>query len=433
MPVDRQMYAEAYRIASETQEAALRLKAKAQSILDGLGAANELFQALKQAGVSVDAHREKIRLAQVAYQALDFDGAKDTLDVLMALMRSEQANAETRRLLTESQLLREDGHRLSVPTETAVTQIADAQAALEDGRSADALQKARAVSGQLIEILRPVLSENLRSLEQDLEVARSAGLDTAPVVEALGEARRRLGLPVPVGVAEIVERARSQLVETRGFLEHAERALKRAAEAINQAELVHAPVPNARERLGTVEATLKRRDYARAIELASTLEREMIQHAYQQVSKSLAGFQAELVRARQEGGDTSVAENLLMQARTALEEGRPLETLQLAARSESEIERVELQVRIAQATLKTMEEKLSTAEREGVRAHRRPGQAPRGTAVVPGPALSDRPRVGDRRLRLARLLARGPPTGARRARLGGPPGQGGAGGRRRCR
>jgi hypothetical protein len=363
-----QQYAEAYRIASQTQEAALRLKSKAQSILDGLGLANELFQELKQAGVSIDAHREKIRLAQVAYQAMDFDGAKDTLDVLMALMRSEQANAETRRLLTESQLLREDGHRLSVPTDAAVAQIAEAQAALEDGRSSEALQKARLVEAQLVEILRPVLAENLRNLEQDLEVARAAGLDTAPVVEALGEARRRLSLPVPVGVAEIVERARSQLVETRGFLEHAERASKRAAEAINQAELVHAPVPTARERLDSVAATLKRRDYARAIELASTLEREMIQHTYQQVSKSLAGFQAELVRARQEGGDTSVAENLLMQARTCLEEGRPLDALQLAARSESEIERVELQVRIAQASLKTMEEKLSAAEHEGLRA-----------------------------------------------------------------
>jgi len=363
-----QRYAEAYRIASETQEAALRLKAKAQSILDGLAAANELFQELKQGGVSIDAHREKIRLAQVAYQAVDFDGAKDTLDVLMALMRSEQANAETRRLLTESQLLREDAQRLSVPTDPFVGKIAEAQSALDDGRSSDALQKARHVEAELVEILRPVLTENLRTLEQDLEIGRSAGLDIAGVVEALGEARRRLGLPVPVGVAEIVERARSNLVESRGFMEHADRAFKRAAEAINQAELVHAPVPNARERLAAVESALKRRDYVRGIELASTLEREMIQLTYQQVSKALAGFQAVLVRARQEGGDTSVAENLLMQARTALEEGRPLDALQLAARSESEVERVELQVRIAQASLKTIEEKVAVAEREGLKA-----------------------------------------------------------------
>ncbi len=363
-----QRYSDAYRIAAETQDAALRLKAKAQSILDGLAAANELFQELKSGGVTIDVHRDKIRLAQVAYQALDFDGAKDTLDVLMALMRSELANAETRRLIAEARLLREDGQRLSIPTDALAARITEAQSALDDGRSSEALQSARRVGTELVETLRPVLAENLRTLEQDLEVAQSAGLDIAPVVEVLGEARRRLGLPVPVGVAELVERASAQLVETRGFLEHADRALKRAAEALNQGELVRASVPNGRDRLAAVETTLKRRDYARAIELAGTLEREMLQVTYQQVSKNLAGFQGVLVRARQAGGDTAIAENLLMQARQALEEGRPLEALQLASRSEAELERVELQLRIAEGSLRTMQGKLESAEKEGLQA-----------------------------------------------------------------
>ena len=363
-----QRSAEAYRIASETQEAAMRLKAKAQSILDGLAAANELFQELKQGGVVVDAHREKIRLVQVAYQALDFDGAKDTLDVLMALMRSDLSNAETRRLLAESRLLREDGQRLSIPTDAVAGRLTEAESALDDGRSSEALQAARKIEAELVEILRPVLTENLRTLEQDLEVAQSAGIDTTAVVELLGESRRRLGLPVPVGVAELIDRARAQLVETRGFLEHADRAWKRAAEALNQGELVRAALPNGRERLAAVETAVKRRDYARAIDLAGALEREMLQVTYQQVSKNLAGFQGVLVRSRQTGSDTSVAENLLMQARQALEEGRPLEALQIASRSEAELERVELQVRIAEGSLKTMQGKLASAEKEGLRA-----------------------------------------------------------------
>ncbi|MCI4353958.1 MAG: hypothetical protein L3K06_01160, partial [Thermoplasmata archaeon] len=270
--------------------------------------------------------------------------------------------------LSEARLLREDGQRLSIPTDTFSGRITEAQAALDDGRSSESLQAARRIEGELVEILRPVLNENLRTLEQDLEVAQSAGLDTAPVIEALGEARRRLALPVPVGVAELMERARAQLVETRGFMEHADRALKRAAEALNQGELVRASIPNGRERLIAAETAVKRRDYARAIDLGGSLEREMLQVTYQQVSKHLAGFQGVLVRSRQGGGDTSIAENLLMQARQALEEGRPLEALQLASRSEAELERVELQVRIAEGSLKTMQGKLAVAEKEGLKA-----------------------------------------------------------------
>jgi hypothetical protein len=363
-----QRYAESYAKAAATQEAAVRMKTTAQALLDGLGQANQLYAELKQAGVAAEAHREKIRLAQVAYQALDFDGAKETLEVLMALMRSEKANAETRRLLSESDLLREDGHRLSLATEAPEKVVQEARAALDDGRSAEALQKARSVHAELVQLIKPVLTENLRTVEQDLEIARAAGLEIAPVVETVGEARRRLGSPVPLGVAELLESGRSRLIETRGFHEHAERALKRAGEALGQAELVHVNVPDGRTRFAELEGALKRREYARSVELASTLEREMIQLTYQQVSKTLAGFQAVLVRARQDGGDTSVAENLLMQARQALEEGRPLDGLQLAARSEAELERVELQIRIAQASLKTMQHKLAEAVKEGITA-----------------------------------------------------------------
>lgn len=361
-------YAEAYRLATATQEAAMRLRSKAESILDELQSANQLIAELARAGVAVDAFREKVRLAQAGYQALDLDGAKDGLDVLMALLKAEQANAETRRLIGEAELLREDAVKLTLPSEAYPARIEEARAALAEGRSAEALQKARAVQTELVELMKPVLLEHLRTIDRDLEVARAANLDIGPITEMLGEARRRLALPVPTGVTETLDAARGRLVETRGFHEHAERAVKRARDALAEAELVHAAPAGARERLAEVETTLGRREYATVIDRATTLEREMLQSTYEQVSKTLAGFQGLVVRARQEGTDTTVAENLLQQARQALEEGRPLEALQTAGRSESELERVELQVRIAQGSLHSVEQKLAASEHEGVRA-----------------------------------------------------------------
>ena len=75
-----------------------------------------------------------------------------------------------------------------------------------------------------------------------------------------------------------------------------------------------------------------------------------------------------VVHVRQEGSPTTVAENLLSRARQALEEGRAIEALTLAAQSEGEIERVELQTTIARAALETVEAKLGEAEHDGVRA-----------------------------------------------------------------
>lgn len=360
-------YAEAYRLSNEVQESARRTKSRAEAVLQGMGEATDLWQELKAAGVAVDAFREQLKLAKASYGALDFDGALATVSALKGSLRAARDEAEATRLSAEVQLLREDIQRLSLD----IGPLADAAAGLAErvarGPPAEAVAAAQRVHEELVQMVRPVLSENLRTLEQDLDVARSAGLESPDVVDLVAEARRRLALMVPIGAAEVIDRARTQLVENRGFLEHAERIVKRARDALSQAELVRVDVRPGRDRLAQVEAALAQREYARAIEQGTALEREVLQATSHQVTRTLAGFQAMIARARHEGSDTAVAENLLRQARVALEEGRPVEALQLAARSESELERVELQLRIAQGSLAAMERRVTEAKNEGVK------------------------------------------------------------------
>ncbi|HZY69674.1 MAG TPA: hypothetical protein VFF67_01680 [Thermoplasmata archaeon] len=357
-----QKYLDAYLLATQTEEAAQRLRSTAQSTLDDLARSTERWQSLKQAGVPVDPAKEQLLAAKQAVQALDFDRARTVLSELGRFLEFEQNRAEAKRLLAEAELLIEDGRRLSVPTEPLEQAAAEARATLEGDRPQESLAKIRNAHLELVQSLRPVLEENLRAVERDLEVARSAGLEATDVMVALGEARRRLALPVPTGVAEIVERARTELIETRGFFEHAERALKRATESLSQAELVRANVGAAREKLAGLQEPFARREYAKVVESASSIDRELHQATYAEVSKTLAGFQGMVVRAKREGSDTSLAENLLHNARQALENGRPLEAVQLATRSEAELERVELQLRIAQSSFAMIEKRVAEAE-----------------------------------------------------------------------
>ncbi|HYK92948.1 MAG TPA: hypothetical protein VEY07_02770 [Thermoplasmata archaeon] len=361
-------YADAFQAAKEVLDAAGRTKATAQRILDGMSETADLFQSLKESGISVDAYREQLRLTRIAYQALDFDGALAQLESLSTALAAARAEAEARRLSAEAQLLSEDAERLGLDTGTVRSQLTELDGLVAAGKFAEAEALARSAHGGLIQLLRPVLSDHLRTIEQDFEVARSTGVDAPDVAELLGDARRRLGLPVPSGVAEVLERARSKLVESRGFLEHAERGLRRARDALSGAELARVNVREPLDRLSVVEAALSRKEYAKVIELASTLEREMIQATAQQVGRTLAGIQATIARARHEGSDTTVAENLLRQARAALEEGRPLDSLQKAALAGGELERVELQLRIAEGSIQAMERKLTSAQEEGVRS-----------------------------------------------------------------
>ncbi|MCI4331054.1 MAG: hypothetical protein L3K19_04325 [Thermoplasmata archaeon] len=362
-----QKYPDAYRLATETQSGAHKLRSSAQGVLDALSDATELWQATKELGLPVDPLREKIGEAKQLYQALEFEQAASALAQLTAALTEARDRAIAGRLLSDSQLLLEDARRMSVPTDELTRRAAEVTVELAEPSTAPAIHHAKALLAEIVLRLRPVLEENLRLLTADLELARSAGVEAPEVLDSLGDARRNLSAEVPTGAAERIEHARSQLIETRGFLEHAQKATKRAREALNEAELVRVDAHAARATMEKVEVLLGERSYAKVIELAASVERELTQATYQQVSKTLAGFQAQVVHARQGGSDATLADNLLTQARTALNDGHPFDALQLAARSEGEIERVELQLRIAQSSLETVEGKLGNAVQHGVK------------------------------------------------------------------
>ncbi len=359
-------YAEASRLSTALESTAVRTRAETQAIVEEIARAQETVGDLRELGVDPEPFYEPIRAARLAFQALDLESARTTITGLRHHLEEAMAGAETDRLLGEIDRMVEDGRRLGVPMEPYAARLGAltterATAAPEATRTAT-----RALHEELVALLVPILEENLRGLERDLDIARAAGVDLEKIVTPLSEARRRIALPVPIGAAALLDAARTEFVGTRGLIEHAERVAKRTREAMAQADLLRVEVGPLRRGLEEVESALAAREYARAIELGGALERELIQATYQQVSKTLAGFRATVSRLRTEGSDTTVAENLLHQARMALDEGRPVDAVQLAARSEAELERADLQRRIAEGSLEAADRALDRARHEGV-------------------------------------------------------------------
>jgi hypothetical protein len=359
-------YAEAYRIASKLEETAGRTRAHAQTVIESINRAQELLTRLRDSGTDPTPFYEPLRLARLSFQSLDFDAAHTTVDGILQTLLEAQAHAETDHLFNEIDRLLEDGRRLSTPMEPFADRLKQLRTEQPTAPAEATHTGARLLHEELIATLRPILEENQRSLERDLDIARSVGLDVEKIVVPLGEARRRIALPVPIGAASLLDAARSEFVATRGFVEHAERLAKRAREALAQADLLHVSVGPLRDQMDRVEQALAGREYARVIELGGPIERELLQQTYQHVSKTLAHFQATVTHLRHEGGETSVAENLLHQARMALDEGRPVEALQLASKSEAELERVDLQRRIAEGSLEATERAIARSTEEGV-------------------------------------------------------------------
>jgi hypothetical protein len=395
-------YPDSYQGALRVQERARRVKSSAQGLFDRIAEAADRWQSLLEVSGEVQGLAGEISEARAKVEALDFDAANALVAKLDAELERELARVETGRIVVEIDQLLADCRRMSVPVDERDPRIEAIREGNATNPSRENLSQARAFEEEIIQKLRPVLEENLRGLESDVEIARTADIEVAEIVELLVGIRRGVAEPVPLKVAEILDTTRGRFLESKGFLEHAERVLKRASEALDRAEVARVDVRPFRERLTRAERHRRERDYVRVIEQAGTLERELVQATRHQVSKTLASFQGSLLRARAANAETTLAENLLDKARQALEAGEPLEALRLAANSESELERVELQLHMAHASLETIGHRYAQAERTGLVAPSAASELAEAKAAFEGRRYAD---VLDRALRVADELA----------------------------
>ncbi|HYA11057.1 MAG TPA: hypothetical protein VEH10_05250 [Thermoplasmata archaeon] len=359
-------FLDAHKRATQLEEEAVRRRGAAQSIIGRLGRVEAFASRLRAGGVDPGPVDASIAEARAAVRALEFDRARGVVEGVEQRLTAAEAHLETENRLAELALLIEDGNRLTVPMEPFVARLQALRTEAPTAPPEAVRDGAKKLHEELVAIVRPLLEENLKALERDLEVARSAGALLEPVVTKVAEARRRIGLDVPTGAAALLDEVRSALLTTRGFVDQAERVARRVREALGQAELLHVDVAMLRGQAEDVDRALEAREYPKVVELGGTVERELIQATYQHVSKTLASFQAAVTQLRRAGGNASVAENLLHQARMALDEGRPVEALQLASRSESELERVDLQQRLAKGSIEAAERSVERLAEDGI-------------------------------------------------------------------
>jgi hypothetical protein len=359
-------FLEAYKIASPLEARASASRAAAQGALERFARTDEILARLRADGGDLSAFVAPLRDAREAFRSLEFDRALRAVAEVEERAGAEDARIASERQLEEIAVLLEEGARLAVPMEGYAARAEKlrterATAPGEATRTGVAL-----LHEELVALLKPHFDEHLRLVERELDLAKSVGVPVEPIVATVAEARRRIALPVPSGAAAMLDEARAALISTRGFVEQAEKVVRRVREALSQADVLRVDVATLRPKVDHLEKLLQEHDYARVVEAGGTLERELSQATFQHVSKIVAGFQASVTQLRRGGGDTSIAENLLQQARTALEQGNPVAALQFAAQSENEVERVDLQRRIAEGALAAVERAVARAKEEGV-------------------------------------------------------------------
>lgn len=364
-------YLGAYESATRAKESALAIQARAQKIVDKIGQMVTSITTLRKKGSPVEDLRQiTTRIAGVRehYQELKFEQAEETLVEIQSAI--EKLSARTSGLVGTVILKKviEGSSGLGVYT----TEWTDKLEKLSEGLKGDEPEKvAKAIEDlttEVVDKIRPVLEEDVKTVESELRAARDEGLDIREAEGLFRDAVEKLKAPIPVGAATALIEVKKQFSENRVVQEAAQKGIALARDIVGQAEMMNIEVISFQAKIDDASNKMAASDYGAALGLAQDVKVEALGKVKDHLNQLIANLQNVILRVKRDGALTMVAENYIAQARNKIASGNTGEVLQLLGKAENELERVELQHSIAQNSLANIEGKIEAVAKSGIRS-----------------------------------------------------------------
>ncbi len=240
-----------------------------------------------------------------------------------------------------------------------IRQIIDfAKSALEAREYEKAAELASKCEKDVTSLFRENVS-NLISTTQLLVVeGKGMGMDTTRAEDLMAESRELFE-------AESFEEAASQVLEAKKEIERLKDMSEEATELIKSAENlmsamddINVETPKSKKLLEKAVKKKESQHFEEAIELAQKAQNELNAERDKHITQTIASFEDVIARAKKDGVNTATAEKLIKEARELFENGEYRKSLEVAMKSESEVERVGLQQDMAAKAISTVSRKL---------------------------------------------------------------------------
>jgi len=160
--------------------------------------------------------------------------------------------------------------------------------------------------------------------------------------------------------------ARNEVDRIRDLSLRAAKAVKEAHEKVSECENLRADPVSAKLKLEDAMESIKSSEYEKAITLAQQAVEEATRSEHKYVAETINNFRLTIEKAKMDGTNVTAAERLLNQAREAMEAANLKKALELAMRSEGELEKMGLQQEMAAKAIRTAEDKFADAKSQNI-------------------------------------------------------------------
>ncbi|UCF08289.1 MAG: hypothetical protein JSW28_00955, partial [Thermoplasmata archaeon] len=364
--IGKRFYKEAFSKLAKSREDMRVVLGKHQEFSEVITSMKTRLEEASGKGIDISSPKKKLDEAMKALQVKDFEVVSKNL---------KDSDIEIKQLLLVHDIKErmefckqsiEIAKGLEMNTSDVEMQLKKAVIYLNNGQYENALENVNETRGNAEQLCNLKLSEMLSNAYSMIIEAKKIGLDVLTVEVLYQKAEEALQLKRYERAARYASASLNEIEEIRDESQRAANIIHLAQNYIQEAESLKADVKNAKDLLSKAFSELKDNEYMSSIELGKKCIRKAKNAKQDKVTDTIASFQSIIAKAKSDGNDVSKAEELLGEAKLALQDEDYTEALRLAMLSESEVEKADLQKKMAAEIISVTAAKLKEAEKNGV-------------------------------------------------------------------
>jgi hypothetical protein len=342
---------------NEVSEKSLLMHEKAYRAISSCAA---LIAEAKKKSINVTKPLSMLLAAKKALERFDYDQALKLSAKSRQRIEESISRQDSDALLVTIERKYESTVKLGFESDEIRSLIEKTKTALKEGKYDEASELASKCEKDVVSLLKESVFNLISSTQLLVVEGKGAGIDTTTTEELMAKSKEFFDAESYEEAAENIRHAKEGIEKLRDLSERSEELIKNAENLMSAMDDMNVETPRSRSLLEDAVEKRSAQEFEEAIRLATDCLNELNVERDEYISRTIASFEDVIEKAKEDGVNTATAEELIEEAKDLFAKGEYRKSLEVAMKSESEVERVGLQQDMASKAINTVTGKLES-------------------------------------------------------------------------
>jgi tetratricopeptide (TPR) repeat protein len=363
--MDKEDFKTAIEAAMKCRSQAMRKLEVLQNAYDAISAAATLVAEAKMKGINVRNIARTLIKAKDNFKERNYEEARKLAVSSRAEVEQMLLGVRAQEDLLRVKNLVSVGNEGGLDMANMFALLKEVEAAIAKNDAVAALSVIKSIDEELNKIFLAKADQILADISNIITEVEKSGISITGIKDMSVRASQAVIENEAFEAFHYADVAYKEVLRIKDISQKATAIIKASYERINEAEGYHGDASAAKAYLNQAVKFFKLGDFEKAHEFGQKSVEEAEIAEMRLLTRVISDVHSLIASAKKEGVNTALSENLLTRAKQSLDEKKYKDALNLAMKSESELERVGLQQEMASTTITVTETKIQKMKEEG--------------------------------------------------------------------